>query len=347
VVLFHFRTEGVLTNLPAIRRGWMFVDFFFVLSGFVLAHAYFSGIGRGVSPWRFLGLRLGRIYPLHLAMLLLMLAGEVGLWLVGGGRAAFAPGRTVGDFISSLLLLHASGTTDRLVWNGPSWSIAAEFWAYAAFAALALTRRVWPFALMAVAAGLTTLATHPDLHDASFDLGVVRCLYGFSLGVLVWRLRGESDWRPPVWLATLAEILLVAAVIGFASLVWGGARTLLAPILFAAAVAVFADDAGLVSRLLRLRPFALLGTLSYGIYMVHPFVQARLMEVLARLGLAETGSPDRLTAQGWQADAITLATLALVIAAAAIAYRYVEAPARGWTRRRLGVADRGGDAAAW
>ena len=69
VVLFHFRTDGVLTNLAPIRRGWMFVDFFFVLSGFVLAHAYFGRIGRQVAPLRFLGLRLGRIYPLHAAVL--------------------------------------------------------------------------------------------------------------------------------------------------------------------------------------------------------------------------------------------------------------------------------------
>ncbi len=347
MVLFHFRTEGVLANLPAIRRGWMFVDFFFVLSGFVLAHAYFTRIGRHVSPWRFLGLRLGRIYPLHLAIMLLMLAAEIGLALVGGGRDAFGPGRTPAEFAQSLLLLHASGVTDRLVWNGPSWSIAAEFWAYAAFAALALTRRIWPFALLGAGAGLTLLAVHPDLYEASFDLGTVRCFYGFSLGVLVWRLRGEPAWRPPAWLATVAELLFVAAIIGFASLVWGGARTLVAPILFAGAVYIFADDAGLLSRLLRLKPFAVAGTLSYGVYMVHPFVQARLMEALAQTGLAATGSPDRLTATGWPADSITLLMLVLVLAVAAVAYRFVEQPARTSTRRRMSMAGRGGDAAAW
>nr|WP_302477366.1 acyltransferase [Sphingomonas sp. ID1715] len=347
VALFHFRTEGVLTNLAPIRRGWMFVDFFFVLSGFVIAHAYWERVGRGLSPWRFLGLRLGRIYPLHVAVLLLMLAAELGLAIFGGARDAFSSGRSLGDLAASLLMLHASGLTDRLVWNGPSWSIAAEFWAYVAFAALALTRRVWPFALLGLGAGLAMLAIHPDLYEASFDLGVVRCIYGFALGVLVWRLRSEPAWRPPVWLATVAELLYVAAIIGFTALVWGGARTLVAPILFAGVVYVFAEDAGMVSRVLKMRPLPLLGMLSYGIYMVHPFVQARLMEVLAKLGLARTGTPDELTAQGWTADAITLTMLALVVAAAAIVYRMIEAPARAFTRRRLRSSDQGDEVAAW
>lgn len=337
MVLFHFRTDGVLTNLAPIRRGWMFVDFFFVLSGFVLAHAYFGRIGREVSPLRFLGLRLGRIYPLHVAVLAAMLALELLLLAVPGlsGRAAFGPGRTGGELAASLLFLNSSGVVDRLVWNGPSWSIAAEFWAYAVFAVLALGRRAWPFALAGALSGLILLAFHPDLYEASYDFGTVRCLYGFSLGVLVWRARGTPDWRPSPALATLAELLFVAAIIGFTALVWGGARTLVAPVLFAGAVYVFADDAGLVSRALRARPFVAIGTFSYAIYMVHPFVQARLMEALARLGLATDGAPDRLTASGWTADAITIAMLGLVIAAAAFAYRWIERPARDWSRRKL------------
>lgn len=337
MVLFHFKTAGLLSNLPLIRHGWIFVDFFFVLSGFVLAHAYFGRIGHGVSRLRFIGLRLGRVYPLHLAVLAAMLAMELLLLAMPGlsGREAFAPGRSVGELVAALALLNSSGIVDRLVWNGPSWSIAAEFWAYIVFALLAARGRVWPFLLVGGAAGLVLLAFHPDLYEASFDFGTVRCLYGFSLGVLAWRIRGEPDWRPSLALATVAELLYAAAIIGFATLVWGGPRTLVAPILFAGAVYVFADDAGWLSRGLRTRAFAAIGTLSYSIYMIHPFVQGRLMEVLARLGLAATGSPDRVTAQGWGSDAITIMMLAIVIAAAACAYRWIEKPARDWSRRRL------------
>ncbi|MBS0505490.1 MAG: acyltransferase [Proteobacteria bacterium] len=337
VVLFHFKTGGLLSNLPAIRHGWIFVDFFFVLSGFVLAHAYFGRVGREVSVWRFLGLRLGRIYPLHAAVLAAMVVLElVKLAMPGlGAREAFGPGRTVPDLIASLLLLHSSGFTRDLVWNVPSWSIAAEFWAYAAFALLVLTRRIWPFALLAAVSVLTLLAVNPDLYDATYDAGTIRCFYGFSLGVITWSLRGETDWRPSPMLAALAELLFVAAVIGFATVVWGGPRTLAAPILFAGAVFVFADDAGPVSRLLATRLPVLLGTLSYSIYMIHPLVQGRVMEALARFGLARTGVADSVTATGLTADAITLVMLVLVIGVAALAYRWIEKPARDWSRRRL------------
>lgn len=340
VALFHFHTEGVLTNLPSIRRGWMLVDFFFVLSGFVLAHAYWGRIGKDVRPLRFLALRLGRIYPLHLAVLLVMVALELLLAASGDAlahRAAFAPGHTGGELLASLLLLNSSGLLDRLVWNGPSWSIAAEFWAYVLFAAVAMTGRLWLFALAGGGAGLALLLLHPDLYDASFDFGTLRCLYGFSLGVLVWAWRGEPTWRPSPALATAAELLMIAAVIGFTAMVWGGPLTLIAPILFAAAVSVFADDAGLVSRLFGTVPFALLGTLSYSIYMVHPFVQARLMEVLARAGLAQAGATDRVTATGWTADAIAIVMVAIMLVVAALTYRWIERPGRAWSRRRFGA----------
>jgi peptidoglycan/LPS O-acetylase OafA/YrhL len=335
VVLFHFKTEGALTNLLPIRKGWLFVDFFFVLSGFVLAHAYFRRIGRDVSVWRFLGLRLGRIYPLHIAILLAMLALELALWASNGAlasRPAFAPGHGVGEWIASALLLNSSGFTDTLVWNGPSWSIAAEFWAYVLFALLVLTRRVWPFAITAVAALVTLLLFQPDLHEASYGFGTVRCIYGFSLGVLLWAYRSGDAWQPTPALATAAELFMVAAIIVFTSAIWSDEPTLLGPPLFACAVFVFASDAGLVSRLLRAAPFVAIGTLSYSIYMVHPFVQPRLMELFARFGLAETGTPDRLLLTGWAADAATLLMLAIVIA---VTYRCIEVPARRWSRRKL------------
>lgn len=52
-----------------MRNAYLFVDFFFVLSGFVIASTYQERIAGGFSVWRFMLLRLGRLYPLHIAVL--------------------------------------------------------------------------------------------------------------------------------------------------------------------------------------------------------------------------------------------------------------------------------------
>lgn len=62
VVLVHFRSNGYIAQLPVLRNGWLFVDYFFVLSGFVIAHSYGARLASGeVSVARFMGLRMGRI----------------------------------------------------------------------------------------------------------------------------------------------------------------------------------------------------------------------------------------------------------------------------------------------
>ena len=338
IVFFHFNFQGsgTIAGTWAVQKGWLFVDFFFVLSGFVLTHAYWSRIGYEVSPWRFLGLRLGRIYPLHLGVLAAMLVLEVALLVSNGSlasREAFAGDRSLEGLLASVLLLHSSNTTDGLVWNTPSWSIAAEFWAYVLFALIAVSGRMWLFAMAGAAALGMMLLTEPDLHYVTDRFGTARCVYGFSLGVLL------CAWvdvpRLGRWTATLAETLMIAAVCGFTTYVWQGWPTLFGPPLFAITVLVFAGEGGLISRLLKTRPFLTLGLLSYSIYMVHPFVQARLMEGLAPLGWAVTGAPDRLTVGGEAADGLTLLMLAVVIAVAAMTYRWIERPVRDWSRRKL------------
>ena len=75
--MFHFRVTSHVNDLAVVQHGWLFVDFFFVLSGFVLAHAYGERLRSGqVDGFRFMLLRIGRIYPLHLVLLATMILFE-------------------------------------------------------------------------------------------------------------------------------------------------------------------------------------------------------------------------------------------------------------------------------
>jgi peptidoglycan/LPS O-acetylase OafA/YrhL len=70
VTLFHFPAAGWLATNGFIRGSYLFVDFFFVLSGFVIAHAYGERLGDGTSFRKFMVTRFGRLFPLHAFMLL-------------------------------------------------------------------------------------------------------------------------------------------------------------------------------------------------------------------------------------------------------------------------------------
>jgi peptidoglycan/LPS O-acetylase OafA/YrhL len=111
-----------------IEKGYLAVDFVFVLSRFILAYVYASEFDAGAGRYRrFLSLRLARIYPVHLLML--SLAIVVVLSVTGFASDAILRNtpRTIG---SNLLLIHSWGIDGQLSWKFVSWSISAEWFAY-------------------------------------------------------------------------------------------------------------------------------------------------------------------------------------------------------------------------
>lgn len=127
VFLFHLRLRVDFDQswlMDFINNGARGVDFFFILSGFVILHVYDGEFSRQ----RFLVKRFARIYPLHAVMTLLFVAFAV----LGSNP--------IEGFWQSVLLLHAFDTTDGLVLNGPSWTLSAEMFAYVLFALIPFRR---------------------------------------------------------------------------------------------------------------------------------------------------------------------------------------------------------------
>ena len=288
VALFHMPLAGPVGENAFVRGSFLFVDFFFVLSGFVIAHACTEKVGTGQGLARFMVTRFGRLFPLHA----FLLAAFVGFELVrlaipslAGGQPPFSGAFSLDTLPDNLALLHGLGMHDHLSWNAPSWSISTELFAYVFFglAVLLLGRKSLALFALAVIAGPLVLFTYsPDFMDATYDLGLFRCLYGFSAGVLTHALlAGKIDSGPKtreaLWTWTFAELTLIGAVILFVATASKHAGGLLAPLLFAFAVALFAHEGGYVSRLMKTKPLLLLGTISYSIYLTHIFVQSRLM----------------------------------------------------------------------
>jgi len=167
---------------------YLFVDFFFVLSGFVMSHAYgrqFAHAVRFGSYMRFLRARFARVYPLHLLLLLVY----VGLAAIGIKQSQDNPDWSV---TAHLLLLHAMGLFDHTTWNQPSWSISVEWWTYMVFPfALPLARRyvskaVAACALPVILGLFAFLALHFGSANLTVGFAFFRCLIGFSAGACLY-----------------------------------------------------------------------------------------------------------------------------------------------------------------
>lgn len=320
VVLYHIR--GSLAGLPGtaeavLAKGYLAVDFFFLLSGFVLALRHGEGLRTGgrAAFMPFLRRRVARIWPLHAAML------GFALLLVLLLRAS---GRTTQDFPiaalpAHLLLVQAWGFADPLSWNDPAWSISCEMAAYLLFPlwALAIDWRRRPFlaplatlvALLALLHAAFALRGAADLGQDIAHLGWVRCLLEFAAGTLLYVL-----WeRQPR--ATLLPLLLAVTLpaIGWVA---GLPETAVAPAAMAALLLVLARGAGRPGNPLERTALHWLGTVSYATYLSH-----FLLWFAFKLALVRT------EAIGWPLAALYLL---LVLAASTALHRWVERPAQRW-----------------
>lgn len=344
VAFFHVAFSNPVSGWNVVRNGYLLVDLFFVLSGFVMAHAYGARLQTRDDAREYLWLRLGRIYPLHLVMTGVFLAIEVARWVAQTrgatlGTPAFSTNSPFA-LLLNVVLLNAHGLTDAMTFNGPSWSIGAEFWAYLVFAALSLVGlRGRARAGAALAASLALYAglwaVHPQSLDVTFRGGVVRCLAGFLLGLAVFELatlvrRAGARLAEPLSFVGLAGL---SAVLGCST---QGSLDYALPFTSALVIAgVAAAPDGRLSRALAAPPLLWLGKISFSLYMVHVALLRALTPVLQRLTRAELDATGLLQVPPAWGLAWLALYLAALLAVSAASYRFIEEPARRWFRARV------------
>jgi peptidoglycan/LPS O-acetylase OafA/YrhL len=361
VALFHLNAYSHFYDLPFLRNSWLFVDFFFVLSGFVIAANYEQRLLDGFGAGRFLLLRLGRVYPLHFAVLALFVALELlkalrrmavpaGVWALNPVAPFSTPQESPATIIANLLLVQSLHAFDFLTWNDPAWSISTEFFTYVAFAAclIALRKRAWIAAALALTVGPLLIAALSERKmDTTYDWGIIRCFYGFAAGAVSWHVHASASSRLRKWLSGSAiEWGALAVVAAFVSVAGNSVLSIAAPYVFALVVLVFASEGGKASALLRLRPLVFLGSVSYSIYMTHFLVErtafdaAGALDTLWHIGPFTHRNVDGrdarfLGTQLWHGDLAYPVMLALVIAVSCLTYRWIEKPGRKWVRDRV------------
>lgn len=305
--------------------GYLSVDFFLVLSGFILSHRYWYG-NKPATPLEFIHHRIARLYPLHLYTLLMFTLVH---WLMYWTMPSFPDGALF-TFIQHLTLTHNIGLSPHgLTWNYPSWSVSVEFFVNILFIFL-ITRQTRSGVLFLLGTlGIVVLFmqhghlnTQSDNYFGFLNSGLLRGMASFLLGILSYRvyLFYRDDWRVARY-ATGLEMLCALAVVG---IVWS--RTgesmgmdVFVPYLALLMVAIFAFEQGWLSR--GLRRLAYLGEISYSVYLNHLVV----IMVLRHWALQHP----------LPTPAILALTLGIVLVYSHFTYRYLEIPLGKKLRRGL------------
>lgn len=333
VVVFHLKSLlERLDVLPAVAGsrvvgyGYLAVDLFFLLSGFILARAYADRPRTMAGVRGFYLNRVFRIMPLNTVCLFAMLALVTA---VGQGYWTTMP-LGVGSFVAAFFLVQSWGTGSATTWNLPAWSLSAEWLAYVVFPlgllALAGVRTRGVAAAGTLAALALLVVVMVARGDATLEhtwlLGLPRCLLQFTAGMFLWRwvALGPPLRTGDAWLAGGAALLAVAIAVP--------ALELAAPFAFGALIVACAAGGRWTDRLFGNRVAAFVGEISFSVYLVHFLLVGCFAWGAQALSLGLAPVPARI--------AYAAAALACIYAVAAVTWRFVELPGqaagRRWTR---------------
>lgn len=346
VIWYHFG-EGFATS-PVdqfMNHGYLAVDLFFVLSGFVIGYAYDDRWSKGMTPWRFM---LRRVIRLHPMVILSMLLGALAFAIQGSVQWDGTPVPLSSLLMSLALGLfliptaagmapEVRGNHEMFPLNGPAWSLFFEYIGSIMYAFLlhrlssrwlkliaAVSAIGVAYTLLGNATGYYHLGVGWSLDDNGFLWGLFRMTYSFTIGLLMSRGFKARKIRGAFWIATaiLAIVFAVPYPGGDATILNGVYDLLCTTILFP--IIVYIGACGTTTDRFSTRLCDALGQLSYPVYIVHYPVMY--------LFYAYTFSHEVTMGQMWP---VCLALFVGILLLAWAAYRFYDKPVRGALSRKL------------
>lgn len=314
------------------QAGWLAVEFFFTLSGFVFFWLYGQAISeQKLSVRKFAVARFSRLYPLHFVTLVLI-AGMQWLLLGTGHQSYVYGGNTIGNFLLNLLFLQyfVHGWT----FNGPEWSVGVEVLLYGMFFVYCrIVRPNWVLPLLAtIALGWWVMYQ---------DWGLGRGILGFFAGGLAYEAWRQLRTQPLARHLSLPLLVVVLTlwVLGIAELQthaiatwlngmnlegWRWLENFFRVALVPLTVLALALHESQGARFWR--PLSPLGDLTYGLYLWHFPLQLVMALAFTFFGVS---------ASSLQSPAAFLGYLLALIAVATFSYTFIERPAQNWLRDLL------------
>lgn len=278
VVLFHFKDFLLLggTFNRVISSGALAVDLFFVMSGFVIGTRYnklFSSVMTSKTYMWFIGIRLARIYPLHIVLLCFYVL--VPLALAVTDRNGLPDRFSFTYFVQSVFLIQDWGLSGALAWNMPAWSISAELLFYLMFPLITfVASRLLHTRFGLLAVGFILLLAINILGDVAGGLtedivqfGALRCLVECMLGI--WLSYAATRMA----FAAAGSVGLLALSTGLIVLWWSKRLPDYAalPPAFVFLIWGLLDGRNVISRALAMPVLVWLGEISFSTYLVHFF----------------------------------------------------------------------------
>lgn len=322
VVGFHLSQFGMI---PAfLPRGYLAVDFFFVLSGFVVAHAYEQALRTHLSLRSFIVKRIIRLYPLALlgammGMLVLLLKWRLFPGKVDSLGVLLASGALNLAMVPSFIGASAS-SHDIFPGNGPLWSLFFELLINLLWAVAGIWLRTSSLIVIMLVSLilLVLLASHYDTFNVGYDTksfwgGLARVCFGFPFGVVIYRERHQirrhaRQWANPILVAALIGVFAIPIDVLPYSFPW--LDIVLVSICLPAIVI------GGISQISSMRYGHLLGNLSYPVYVLHFPI------LLIMSGLSQS----LLT--GWSIQTIACMSFFTILVSAWLAWRFYDEPLR-------------------
>ncbi|MEH1799487.1 MAG: acyltransferase [Nostoc sp.] len=356
VVIHHFsyytlpKTGSILsTYSDFFKNGYLWVDFFFILSGFIMTHVYVGDFSLKVNSFNYrsyLLSRFARIYPLHIFILSLFVGLEIiKIFLLH--TSAFTGKFNLTALFANIFLLQAFDLNCPPLfwcdtyWNEPAWSISVEFVIYCIFPFLLffLLRNspkkdliIYSFTLLSIL--LLIAFTRGNLDSIIGIPSIARCGLECVLGIITYKVYHRGNYKKYFNLNLLA-IIAITWIILIMNYYWSYWRSLhdwlVLPAFCLLILAFSVNNNSVISKFLSSQLMLYLGTISYSIYMVHWFLQELLKifwpyEFHNAFGKGFT-EYETLTSLGL--------FLMIVLLTASLTYRFVEVPARNYLKSTI------------
>ncbi|EFG1229165.1 acyltransferase [Escherichia albertii] len=342
VVIFHMKILNAFSEWDFFRNSRLFVEFFFILSGFVLTHSYLKKETNGF--YKYAIARTFRIFPLHIFMLCVYVILE-SFKLVAQQKGfvfntpPFQGGNSLKEFLPNLLLIQSwSSSFEYLSFNYPSWSISVEYYLYFIFYLVICPRTI----IGRVFAGIVFFIIFLFQEYSSFKIFTSEVIRGgicFGAGILVYYLYSLIHLSHATRFLSVVFTILESsslALIWFVVSMTDYESELLVVVVFSSSVFLFAFELGMISFFLKKKPFQFFGKLSYSIYLTHAsvlFVLISAMMVLQKItGVAFTQHIDNLRYLNFGSSLINnfmiFAVLGCVIFFSMLTYKFIELPAQ-------------------
>lgn len=350
LVLFPQWKAGIAESTQFLEVGFIWVDLFFILSGYVMMHVYRESFQSEVTfaKWRrFMWLRFSRIYPLFLTTLLVLVLWEsykylnamyfyggplLGSWGLNGAPAFEGPFNHLGALLPNLFLVQGISTHSSLSWNFPGWSLSVEWLSYMLFPMIVALlganakRGMWLPLLMVVV--FFSMANQFGTVDLTSGLNALfRALCGFSLGMWLCLI------KLPNWVKRLANndvvmFSVVAAIIYLLHLGSDVRMSMLVYLLFAILVLFGANQEARKSLFLSIfdnRFTRFLGDISYSVYLWHAVILLVGVEVMHQFMPNTLALWYQQTGTGYLVAAL-VGYGVLMVAVSSLTYYFLEKP---------------------